>query len=167
MKIDLPENSIIAEKETAHDEQLFSELKELYCLLEHEVSLINPRCNKCGMCGNFGEYDHVLYASSIEVDYVTKNVSVPDFDISRDVCPFLKNDLCSIRDFRMLSCRAFYCDERHKNETQSIHEKYHRLIKALYNKYHLEWEYSPFLPQLKRFKSNTLKNGNIILPPDI
>lgn len=54
MKIDLPDNSIIAEKETAHNDQLFSELKELYCLLEHEVSLINPRCNKCGMCGNFG-----------------------------------------------------------------------------------------------------------------
>jgi len=143
------ENHNSEKKQTVSREQLFSELKELYRLFEQDLSLINPCCNKCGSCCNFGKYDHVLYASSIEVDYLTHHVKVPDFDISEDVCPFLKNNKCDVRDYRMLSCRTFYCDEKHKEETQLLHEKYHRLIKALYNKYHLDWKYSPFLSQLK------------------
>ncbi|MCF6148808.1 MAG: hypothetical protein E3K37_09130 [Candidatus Kuenenia sp.] len=148
------------------NERLFSELRELYRLFEHDLSLINPRCNKCGSCCNFGKYDHVLYASSVEVNYLERNVDIPDFDISKSICPFLKNDSCGVRDFRMFSCRSFYCDEKHKEETQSLHEKYHRMIKDLYNKYHLEWEYRPFLSLLNGLKSNKLKSCKATPAPD-
>ena len=83
-------------------ENLYSELSLLYQRLEKELIQLNPGCNTCGTCCNFSTFGHVLYTSSIEVDYITQYVEVPDFNVSDNVCPFLKDNQCSIRDFRTL-----------------------------------------------------------------
>ena len=91
----------------ASGKNLYSELSLLYQHLEKELTQLNPGCNTCGTCCNFSTFDHVLYTSSIEVNYITQYVEVPAFTISDNVCPFLKDNQCSIRDFRTLGCRIF------------------------------------------------------------
>ena len=132
---------------------LNSELLTLYQCLEKELAQLNPGCNGCGTCCDFGAFDHVLYTSSIEVEYITQYVEVPDFNIADNICPFLKNSQCSIRDYRTLGCRIFYCNPHYKDNLSNLYEKYHRMIKELSKKYNDQWKYLPFLKQLEELKS--------------
>ncbi len=135
------------------DVDIYSELVLFYQDLEKELVLLNPKCTTCGTCCKFSTFDHILYTSSIEVDFIVRYVDIPDFDISKNICPFLKNNQCSIRDFRTLGCRVFYCDPHFKETSQSLYEKYYLMIKRLSQKYHTQWKYLPFLNQLNEFKS--------------
>lgn len=132
---------------------LYSELVTLYQDLEKELTLLNPGCDTCGTCCNFSAFDHVLYVSSIEVDYIAQHVEIPDFNISDNICPFLKDNQCSIRDYRTLGCRIFYCNPHYKEILYDLYEKYHCMIKELSKKYNYQWKYLPFLGQLAELKS--------------
>ncbi|NUO09073.1 MAG: YkgJ family cysteine cluster protein [Candidatus Brocadia sp.] len=135
---------------------LYSELRRIYQMLEEELTQLNPGCNRCGACCNFSTFDHVLYASSVEVNLITSNVEVPVFNVSDNICPFLKENQCSIRTFRTLGCRVFYCNPNYKDVLYTIYENYYQMIKDLSRKYTIQWKYLPFLKQLAEFKSEQL-----------
>ena len=42
------------------------EIVEIYNELEAELASLDPGCNTCGTCCHFDEFNHVLYASTIE-----------------------------------------------------------------------------------------------------
>ena len=132
---------------------LYSESVTPYQDLEKELTLLNPGCDTCGTCYNFSAFDHVIYVSSIEVDYIAQHVEIPDFNISDNICPFLKDNQCSIRDYRTLGCRIFYCNPHYKEILYDLYEKYHCMIKELSKKYNYQWKYLPFLGQLAELKS--------------
>lgn len=133
-------------------ENLYSELETLYQHLEKELTVLNPGCDGCGNCCNFSAFDHVLYASSIEVGLIARNVEIPDFNVTENICPFLKDNQCSIRDFRTLGCRIFYCSPAYKQILCEMYEKYYHMIKVLSLKHNVPWRYLPFLNHLVRFK---------------
>ncbi len=139
---------------------LYSELRAIYERLETELMTLNPVCKQCGTCCKFSAFDHVLYTSSIEVNFITQYVDIPEFDISKNVCPFLKNNQCSIRDFRTIGCRIFYCDPHFKEISHDLYEKYYRMIKELNHKYNTQWKYLPFLNQLIEYKSKLSLHAN-------
>lgn len=133
--------------------RLYSELITIYECLEVELMKLNPVCKQCGTCCKFSIFGHVLYTTNIEVSFITQHVDVPEFDASKNVCPFLKNNQCSIRDFRTLGCRIFYCNPQFKEASHDLYEKYYRMMKDLSHKYNTQWEYLPFLNQLIEYKS--------------
>ncbi len=135
------------------DVNLYSELGRIYQLLEKELTQLNPGCSQCGTCCDFSTFDHILYASSIEINYITRNVEVPDFNVADNVCPFLKDNQCSIRDFRTLGCRVFYCNPHYREVLCDMYEKYYHMIKELSSKYNVQWGYLPFLNYLAEFNS--------------
>jgi Fe-S-cluster containining protein len=122
---------------------------EIYKMLDAELASINPGCNACGTCCHFDEFGHVLYASTIETDFIRENVEVPSFDPDKNVCPFLVNDQCTIREHRALGCRVFFCDPQHKETLQGIYEKYYTMIKDLAIDNEVEWHYAPMMKLLK------------------
>jgi Fe-S-cluster containining protein len=126
-----------------------TDIKEIYTKLEAELASINPGCNACGTCCHFDEFGHVLYTSTIEIDYIRENVEIPDFDPDKNVCPFLVNNECSIRDHRALGCRVFFCNPNYKEVLQEIYEKYYTMIKYLADDNDVEWHYAPMLKMLK------------------
>jgi Fe-S-cluster containining protein len=130
-----------------------SNIKEIYKKLEAELASIDPGCNACGTCCHFDEFGHVLYASTIETDYIQKNVKIPSFNPDKKVCPFLVNNECSIREHRVLGCRVFFCNPDHKETLQAIYEKYYTMIKDLAIDNEVEWQYAPMMKMLKE-KSN-------------
>lgn len=130
------------------------ELVNIYQRLENELMELNPTCRQCGTCCKFSEFDHVLYASNVEVDFITQHVDVPEFDISKNICPFLKNNQCSIRDFRTIGCRTFYCNPNFKEVSHALYEKYYQMVKELSRKYNIQWKYMPFLDQLSNSNQN-------------
>ncbi|MGQ3685889.1 MAG: YkgJ family cysteine cluster protein [Candidatus Loosdrechtia sp.] len=131
---------------------IYSELITIYNQLEKELTSLDQVCNRCGTCCNFTTFDHILYASNIEVAYIKQHKKIPDFTISDNICPFLKNNQCSIREYRTLGCRVFYCNHSYKEITSEIYEKYYRMIRELSMKYSVQWEYQPFLTQLATMK---------------
>lgn len=147
------------------NDNIYSELVIIYRQLEQELTQLNPGCDKCGTCCNFTTFDHVLYASSIEVGFITQHKEVPDrSNISNNICPFLKDNQCSIRDFRMLGCRVFYCNAHYQEISHDVYEKYYRMIRDLSIKYNVQWKYSPFLEQLAEFKSISSALANNLYP---
>lgn len=142
-------------REKSFDTDIYSDLELLYKQLEEELVQINPGCNTCGSCCNFSTFDHILYTSSIETGFITRNVEVPDFKISDNICPFLKSNQCSIRDFRTLGCRIFYCNPRYQEISHVLYEKYYCRIKKLSIKHRIPWKYQPFLKHLTEFKSKS------------
>ncbi len=127
-----------------------TDIIEIYKKLEDELASINPGCNACGTCCNFDEFGHVLYASTIETDYIRENVEIPDFGPDKNVCPFLINDQCTIREHRALGCRVFFCNPDHKDTLQAIYEKYYTMIKDLADDNEVEWHYAPMLKLLEK-----------------
>lgn len=125
-----------------------TELKEIYNKLEQELSRINPGCDACGTCCHFDEFDHVLYTSNIETDYIVNNVNVPHFDKKQNICPFLIENKCTIRDYRALGCRVFFCNPHYKETSQEIYNKYYNMIKKIAIKNQIDWQYAPMLELL-------------------
>ena len=93
-----------------HHSENNPEIVEIYNELEAELASINPGCNTCGTCCHFDEFNHVLYASTIETKYIQENVEVPPFDPDQGTCPFLIDNKCTIREHRALGCRVFFCN---------------------------------------------------------
>lgn len=124
-------------------------LQGIYKELDEELAKVSPGCDACGECCNFGKFDHVLYATMIEVNYIKRNVSVPQNHSDKNICPFLVDQKCTIRDYRTLGCRVFYCNPNYqKNLSQEIYNKYYRKIKDLAHTHDLEWRYAPMLQLL-------------------
>lgn len=122
---------------------------EIYRKLEAELAGINPGCESCGSCCHFNTYDHVLYAATIETDYILNNVNVPRFDPDQNACPFLADNKCTIREHRTLGCRVFFCNPEYKEKSQTIYDKYYRMIKDLAEKDGVEWQYAPMMKLLQ------------------
>ncbi len=125
------------------------EIVEIYNELEAELASINPGCNTCGTSCHFDEFNHVLYASTIETKYIQENVEVPPFDPDQGKCPFLIDHKCTIREHRALGCRVFFCNPDHKETLQDIYEKYYTMIKDMAVKNQTEWNYAPMVKLLK------------------
>lgn len=145
-------------------DKIEKELQGIYKELDEElakacpelVSGSSPGCDACGECCNFDKFDHVLYATKIEVDYIKSNVLVPKKHPNKNICPFLVDQKCTIRDYRTLGCRVFYCNpDYQQNLSHEIYNKYYRKIKDLAHAYGLEtesaiaaWRYAPILELL-------------------
>jgi hypothetical protein len=132
-----------------HQPENNPEIVEIYNKLEAELASINPGCNTCGTCCHFDEFNHVLYASTIETKYILENAEVPPFDPDQGTCPFLRDNKYTIREHRALGCRVFFCNPDHKETLQDIYEKYYKMVKDLAVKNQTEWNYAPMTKLLK------------------
>ncbi|MDR4505906.1 MAG: hypothetical protein MRK01_14125 [Candidatus Scalindua sp.] len=119
------------------------EIVTIYKLLENELQAHNPGCDTCGECCNFDTFDHELYASTIEVNFISENVEIPRCDPKERICPFLINRKCTIRDYRTLGCRVFFCNTGYKDTSYEIYNKYYEMIKEVAIKNKAEWQYAP------------------------
>ena len=126
-----------------------SDITEIYKELEAELASINPGCYACGTCCHFDKFDHILYASTVETNYILENVEAPHFDPDKNVCPFLANNQCTIREYRTLGCRVFFCNPDYKEKYQDIYNKYYTMIKDLAMRNQTEWHYAPMMKVLK------------------
>jgi Fe-S-cluster containining protein len=132
------------------------DIVEVYNKLDLELARINPGCDTCGTCCHFDTFGHELYASFIEVDYILKNVEVPSFNSEQRICPFLVEEKCSIRKYRTLGCRVFFCNPDYKDTSQEIYNKYYKMIKSIAIENQTEWYYAPMTKLLTAQKKSIL-----------
>lgn len=125
------------------------ELGEIYMELDEVLSRLAPECKTCGLCCHFENYGHVLFASSLEVKYLSRNSGHPKEPITKETCPYLVNNLCTAREYRTLGCRVFYCQKDWQETSQDLYHAYYHRIKKLAMKYGLKWRYAPMIELLK------------------
>ena len=122
----------------------YGELETIYSDLKRELDELQPGCQLSSRCCKFKEYDHELWTTRLEFEYLVEHEGKPQ-SAPDGVCPYLKHGLCGVRDHRMLGCRVFYCDEAYKPVMNSVYEKYHRKMKDLHERAGIPNEYSEFL----------------------
>jgi Fe-S-cluster containining protein len=124
------------------------DIVKVYNKLDIELARINPGCDACGTCCHLDTFGHELYASAIEVNYILINVKVPPFDPNQSICPFLTEKKCTIREYRTLGCRVFFCNPHYKDTLQEIYNKYYKMIKDIAVGNQIEWHYAPMIKLL-------------------
>jgi len=155
-------------------------LRELYGRLDADIAKVAVKCDVCGRCCRFAEFDHVLYLSNVEAFYLCED-GVPDVFADRpagpaglnagpaglpigkntagsgsDACPFLDGARCTAHERRALGCRTFSCDKRHREALQSLYETYHRAIQRLAEGAGIAWKYYSLADQLTAAREGAL-----------
>lgn len=134
-----------------------AELSEIYEELDEDLSRLAPECKACGQCCHFESFGHVLFASSLEVNYLLRKAGHPKRPVKKEACPYLVSNLCTVREHRTLGCRVFFCQKDWPNTSQDLYESYFRRIKDLSAKYQLEWCYAPMLSALGKLKEGDIE----------
>jgi Fe-S-cluster containining protein len=130
-------------------EAAFRELETVYADLERELSELGPVCRTSGRCCRFRESGHELWTTGLEFEYLRAHRGLPEAR-REDVCPYLKDGLCSVRDHRMLGCRIYFCDPSYAQAMGPLYERYHRRIKDIHRREGIPYEYGELLSRLAR-----------------
>ncbi len=132
--------------------EAYQKLETIYGELGDELDRLRPRCELSGRCCKFKEYDHQLWTTPIEIDYLIENVGLPE-KVDHAVCPWLAGGKCSVRDHRMLGCRIFFCDPAYEEAMGPLYEKYHQKVKELHREADVDYEYVEFIKSPRLVKS--------------
>ena len=124
-------------------ETLRRKVLELYREVDAAVATAGPVCIASGRCCRFKEYGHVLYLSSLEADVLLAGAPSYEKPVSRDFCPFQKDNLCTAREPRPLGCRVYYCDPAYQETGNQITETYLARLKSLAREHGVPWRYAP------------------------
>jgi hypothetical protein len=116
---------------------------EIYREADREVAAAGPVCVASGRCCRFKEYGHVLYLSNLEAEVLIADAPTYLQPVSTEFCPFQKDNLCTARDPRPLSCRVYFCDPTYQETAHRITEKYLDRLKRLAEESSQEWVYAP------------------------
>ena len=128
-------------------DEAFRDLEAAYADLERELAILRPKCELSGRCCRFKDFDHQLWTTDLELDYLLARAGRPSPGPG-GVCPWLKDGLCSVRDHRMLGCRIFFCDPGYKEAMGPLYEKYHRRVKELHVRHAIPYRYGELLSLL-------------------
>ena len=119
------------------------EVAAVYAAVEAAVAAAGPRCDASGRCCRFAEYGHTLFVSQFEAEVLLE--SAPEYrpPVSRDVCPFQVDNLCTARGSRPLGCRIYFCDPSYQDAGNHITEDALRALKRIADDHGTGWRYAP------------------------
>src|SRR5258708_9812454 len=125
------------------NDQVHSQVIDLYRSVDAAVAAAGPVCVASGKCWRFKEYVHTLLLSNLEAEVLL--ASAPPFvqPVSADFCPFQKENLCTAREPRPLGCRIYFCDPNYQETCQRISEDAIGKLKRLAEELGMEWRYAP------------------------
>ncbi len=129
-------------------EEAFRELEGVYAALERELAVLRPRCELSGRCCRFKDFDHQLWTTGLELDYLLAHEAPPG-KAEPGVCPYLREGRCGAREHRMLGCRIFFCDPGYKDAMGPLYERFHREVKEIHRRHGIEYRYGELLSQLR------------------
>lgn len=125
-----------------------AELEAIYRDVDAEITSTGVRCDSSGVCCDFENVPHLLYASTVEIRYVKELHSV-DFEPGSKLCPFWIDGLCLNRERRPLGCRTYFCDEDYRNVLEAIYEKHYARVREIARRFDFEWAYVSFVDAMR------------------
>jgi hypothetical protein len=132
-------------------DDVWKELEHIYEDLDRELAILRPLCRRSGRCCRFKEFGHQLWTTAVELDYLVEREGLPaQNSAAGELCPYLKDGLCGVRDHRMLGCRIYFCDAGYADAMGPLYEKYHARIKELHQRHGLAYDYGELLAAIGR-----------------
>ena len=134
-------------------------VEELYTMLDEQLAAANPTCDNCGKCCDFDEFDHRLYATTLEMLYFVRGVRMAKKAKSQEagakgkgVCPYQRPAGCSIREFRPAGCRIFYCHDLPKGFQHELTELVLTSLRGLHEQFGAVYYYGDLREWLARLR---------------
>ncbi|MBI1851202.1 MAG: hypothetical protein HYR85_12740 [Planctomycetes bacterium] len=132
-------------------------LEALYRDVDAAIAAAAPRCELSGRCCDFDRFEHVLFATDLEVAYLLARTPGADPSTSAllswkpdgKLCPFWKNRLCMAREGRPLGCRIYFCDPSYRDRMPEIGEEYQRRLRTIHDDLDIEYRYAPLVESLR------------------
>lgn len=132
-------------------EEAYRDLEAAYADLDRELASIRPKCELSGRCCRFREFDHQLWTTGLELDYLLERHALPA-SIPDGACPYQAGGLCGVRERRMLGCRIFFCDPAFKDAMGPLYERYHARVKEIHRTHGIAYRYEEVLKALEARK---------------
>lgn len=98
-------------------------------------------CRMCGKCCDFDSYDHRLFVTSPEIEYLAEKIGGDNIKhMTNGRCPYNVNGRCTIYENRFAACRIFCC--RGDKDFQSrLSEEALKKLKNLCEQLQLPYQY--------------------------
>ncbi len=125
-------------------------VRQMYRQLDRKIKSFGNKCDNCKRCCNFQESKLDLFVSNIEFSYFVMNVSesiVPE----GNVCPYLSQSGCSVREFRPIGCRIYFCNPNEGYLQSDIYESSLNDIKKFVGELGLPYGYYRWINVLEEY----------------
>jgi hypothetical protein len=123
----------------------FAELESIYQEVGERIAQKELRCAMRGLCCDFENADHHLYATLLEIAYFIKCSGKPE-GVTPTNCPWFRQGTCHARAGRVLGCRAYFCSNT--EASAEIYEEFFQKIKELHARWDIEYRYVPVFKYL-------------------
>jgi len=150
------------------DPRIDAAIRAIYADLDAASAAQSPRCDASGRCCRFEEFGHRLYVTALEIAWVLKetrsnspssrapspqryavgfrdtptSVELPILPpLTAGLCPYQKNNLCTIHPVRPLGCRIFFCAPGTQDWQNQLYEDYLRRLRQLHDTHALPYAY--------------------------
>jgi Fe-S-cluster containining protein len=123
--------------------ELRQRIDAVYTEVDAAVQAASPKCDASGRCCRFAEYGHTLFLSHFEAEILLETAPAYQKPVTRDLCPFQVNNLCTARAERPLGCRIYFCDPAYEGVGETITEKALKQLKQLADEHETGWRYAP------------------------
>lgn len=120
--------------------EICEQVKKIYARLDSQLADAAAQCGGCGNCCDFETFGHRLFITSPELLYFKTNIK--DLKpMPLGVCPYMRDNKCTAREFRFAGCRIFFCkaDEDFQSE---LTEQAIRDFKQICDNYQLPYQYT-------------------------
>jgi Fe-S-cluster containining protein len=100
-------------------------LQECYAQLAVALQPFQRHCAARGNCCNFAATGHRLYVTDLEAARMAAAGVEPERgQAERGLCPFLRGQLCGVREHRAIGCRIYFCDTTYEEERNALYETF-------------------------------------------
>ena len=128
------------------DDHVQTQLEQLYERLDDALRAVDASCGGCGACCNFGQYDHELWLTNLELAYLVEKEGERPVE-EAGICPYLNGTKCTAREGRALGCRVFHC-ETVETILEQLSEKYMEEITQIAKDAKIDLTYGELLASL-------------------
>jgi Fe-S-cluster containining protein len=124
-------------------QKLCEAVSEIYQHLDKQLDAAGQACKACGNCCDFESFGHRLYITTPELFYFKnklKENNLPILPMADGVCPYRKDQRCTVYSWRFSGCRIFSCSGDADLQSR-LSEESITLFKTLCILYGLEYRY--------------------------
>ena len=136
--------------EAAQRSEVVAAMQDFYEETDRLIAEQAATCWNKGNCCRFGEFEHRLYVTALEVCYYLANGGLPA-PPTLDACPHAYDGKCHARDRRHLGCRVFFCDPSAQDWPAPLTEKRLQRLRQLHERVGIPYFYADWMTVLRAF----------------
>ncbi len=127
------------------DGRLLERVAEIYRRLERKLRLSEEsagRCRACGDCCDFDAFDHRLFITPPELEYLRASLGDDNLmPMTSGRCPYNVDGKCGVYEYRFAGCRIFCCSGD-KDFQSELSERVLEELKSICEEFQIPYSYT-------------------------